>query len=64
MVKNDGEYIKREDAHKAIEQADTGYCGSEGHVIYADDAHGKINAIPFSQVTKIRMCGKSLGLMI
>lgn len=44
------EYIDREAVHEAIEKAPTGYWGSEGHVVYADDAHKQIDDIPAADV--------------
>lgn len=46
-------YISLEAAHRAINEAPTGYWGSEGHVVYADDAHKQIDAIPAADVRPV-----------
>lgn len=47
------EYIDREAVHRAINKAPTGYWGSEGHLVYADDAHKQIDAIPAADVKPV-----------
>ena len=48
------EYIDREAVHQALNKAPTGYWGSEGHLVYADDAHKQIDAIPAANVREVK----------